>query len=225
MTTQLSPRIGVLLAGCGYLDGSEIHEAVLTLLAISKKGAQAICLAPDMVQHHVVNHLTGLEVIGESRNVLVEAARIARGAIHNLSDIASLHLDAFIVPGGYGAAKNLSSFAFDGTPCTIHPDVATAIQLFYKAGKPMGFICISPVLAAKVLGSEKIEVTIGNDASTAASIEAMGARHINCVVTKAHISKPHNIVSTPAYMLEASLADIATGIEQLVNNVVELVKK
>ena len=223
MSFHTSPRVGVLLSGCGYLDGSEIHEAVLTLLALSKHGAQALCLAPDIAQHHVVNHLTGQEVSGESRNVLVESARIARGAINNLRDIEKLHLDALIVPGGYGAAKNLSNFAFKGEWCDVHEEVIEALTAFHKSGKPIGFLCIAPVLAAKLFGNEDVEVTIGNDAATAASIEAMGARHINCVVTKAHISKPHNIVSTPAYMLDASLADIATGIEQLVSDLLTLI--
>ena len=218
-----SPRIGVLLSGCGFLDGAEIHESVLTLLALDKAGATAVCLAPDSAQHHVVNHLTGKEVSGEQRNVLVEAARIARGNIHNLKEIEALALDGLILPGGYGAAKNLSSFAFEGVQCHVHPDVETALQSFHKAGKPLGFLCISPVLAAKVFGIEHIELTIGNDADTASALEAMGARHTICTVQQAHVHREKKIVSTPAYMMHASLSEIAEGIEELVNALLSFV--
>ncbi len=215
-------RVGVLLSGCGFLDGSEIHEAVLTLLALDKAGARAFCLAPDMEQHHVVNHYTGKEMQGESRNVLVESARIARGAITDLREIDTLVLDALILPGGYGAAKNLSTYAFKGASCDIHADVAAAIHSFYTAGKPLGFICIAPTIAAKVLGKEHLELTIGNDPESAANIEAMGARHVNCPVWNTHISKERKVVSTPAYMMETSIGEVAKGIEKLVGELLSL---
>ncbi len=215
-------KIGVLLSGCGVMDGSEIHEAVLTLLAIDVAGAQAICIAPDINQHHVVNHATGEEMNGETRNVLVESARIARGEIKNLDDIHSLDLDALILPGGFGAAKNLSDYAFKGAEFTVLPAVAEAVRSFYNAGKPLGFICISPVIAAKVLGKDNVEVTVGTDKGSADDIEALGAKHVNCQVYNIHASNEGKVVSTPAYMLGPAIKDVAQGIEKLVNAVVAL---
>ena len=215
-------KIGVLLSGCGVMDGSEIHEAVLTLLAIDVAGAQAVCIAPDINQHHVINHASGEEMKGETRNVLVESARIARGDIKNLKDIDSLDLDALILPGGFGAAKNLSDYAFKGAEFTVLPEVADAVRSFYEAKKPLGFICISPVIAAKVLGKENVEVTIGTDAGSAANIEAVGATHVNCQVYNIHASNDGKVISTPAYMLGPTIKDVAKGIEKLVNAVIAL---
>jgi enhancing lycopene biosynthesis protein 2 len=216
-------KTGILLTGCGFLDGSEIHEAVLTLLAVNRAGAEAICLAPDIRQHHVINHYTGEAMADEVRNVLVESARIARGVITNLNDIERLDLDALILPGGYGAAKNLSNYAFRAAECEVNADVATAIQSFYNAGKPLGFICISPVIAAKLLGREHIDLTIGNDPETAADIEAMGAGHVECPAWNAIVSRKGKVVSTPAYMLEAPIAEVAKGIEKLVGELLSLI--
>ena len=215
-------KIGILLAGCGVLDGSEIHEAVLTLLAIDRAGADAFCLAPDITQSEVVNHYTGETMPNELRNVLVESARIARGTITNLKNIDTLELDALILPGGFGAAKNLSTYALKGRSCEINPDVAAAVQSFYQAEKPLGFICIAPALAAKILGKEHIDLTIGNDPGTAADIEAMGARHVECPVGNAIVSRTGKVVSTPAYMLQASIGEVAKGIEKLVKELLDL---
>ncbi len=215
-------KIGVLLSGCGVMDGTEIHEAVLTLLAIDVAGAEAVCIAPDIEQHHVINHLTGEELKDETRNVLAESARIARGNIKPLQEIDSLGLDALILPGGFGAAKNLSDYAFKGEHFDVLPEVADAIRSFYRAGKPLGFICISPVIAAKVLAEEGVEVTVGNDHTASANIEAVGARHVNAEVFNIHASLGGKVISTPAYMLGPSIKDVAKGIDKLVNAVVRL---
>ncbi len=215
-------QIAVLLSGCGFLDGSEIHEAVLTLLAIERAGAQACCLAPDIMQHHVINHYSGEIMPEEFRNVLVESARIARSRITDLKEIDTLALDAMILPGGYGAAKNLSTYAFKGADCNINPDVAAAVQSFYKAGKPLGFICIAPVIAAKILGHEQLDLTIGNDPQTAADIEAMGAHHIDCPVWETVLNREKKVVTTPAYMFDASIGEVAKGIEKLVQELLSL---
>ena len=215
-------KIGLLLSGCGFLDGSEIHEAVLTLLAIDRAGAEAACLAPNITHYDVINHYSGEVMQDESRNILVESARIARGKITDLKEIESLSLDALILPGGYGAAKNLSNHAFNGASCDVNPEVAEAVQSFFKAGKPLGFICIAPVIAAKILGNEHLELTIGNDPETAADIEAMGARHIDCPVWNTIVCREVKVVSTPAYMLEAPIGEVARGIEKLVGEVVSL---
>ncbi|EAT59755.1 isoprenoid biosynthesis glyoxalase ElbB [Chlorobium ferrooxidans] len=215
-------NIGVLLSGCGVYDGSEIHEAVLTLLAIDHAGAKALCLAPNIPQHHVVNHLTGEAVTSESRNVLVEAARIARGAITDLSNIDTLDLDALILVGGYGAAKNLCNYESKGPECEVLPEITSALRSFYNAGKPLGFMCISPVIAAKVLGDQQIELTTGIDKETAGHLKAMGARHIECSASNAIVSKQGKIVSTPAYMLDSSIAEVAKGIEKLVTEIIAM---
>ncbi|MCF8382468.1 MAG: isoprenoid biosynthesis glyoxalase ElbB [Chlorobium sp.] len=215
-------KIGVILSGCGFLDGAEIQEAVLTLLAIERAGAEAVCLAPDIVQHHVVNHLTGEIAAGETRNVLVESARIARGTITDLKLACIDELDALVLPGGYGAAKNLSDFAFRGADCKVNPDVKAAVQACFVAGKPLGFICIAPVIAARVLGSKAGELTIGNDPETARTLEAMGAHHIDCPVWNTVVSSEGAIVSTPAWMLGPSVGEVSRGIEKLVGDIVAL---
>jgi len=215
-------KIGVILSGCGVYDGAEIHEAVLTLLYLELAGAQAVCFAPDIEQTHVINHLTGNVVVDESRNVLVESARIARGQITNLKEIESFELDGLIFPGGFGAAKNLCDYGFKGVDSEVIPDVAYAVKSFHLEGKPIGFMCIAPVIAARLLGNEGIELTIGDEAQTAADIEAMGAVHVDTPVDSILVSSRGKIVSTPAYMLGPSISDVAKGIEALVNKVIEL---
>ena len=215
-------KIGVILSGCGVYDGAEIHEAVLTLLYLELAGAQAVCFAPDIDQHHVINHLTGNVVDDETRNVLVESARIARGQITDLEEIDSFDLDGLIFPGGFGAAKNLCDYAFKGVECEVIPEVAHVINSFHLEGKPIGFMCITPVIAARLFDDENIELTIGNDTQTAADIVAMGAVHVDTPVDSIVVSSRGKIVSTPAYMLGPSISDVAKGIEALVNKVLEL---
>jgi enhancing lycopene biosynthesis protein 2 len=214
-------RIGVLLSGCGVFDGAEIHEAVLTLLAIEKAGAAAICMAPDKDQLHVVNHLTGKEAHGEKRNVLVESARIARGNIENLAAVNAADLDALVLPGGYGAAKNLSRFAVDGPAGEVDPEVRRLVEEMHAARKPVGLICIAPAIGAQVLGGSGVEVTIGNDPATAAAIESCGARHVACSVTEIHVDPRRKVVSTPAYMLGRNILEVSKGIEKLIQTLVE----
>ncbi len=214
-------RVGVILSGCGYLDGAEIHESVLTLLALDRAGAEAVCFAPDIPQRKVVNHLTGEET-GESRNVLVEAARIARGQITDVAQADAASLDALILPGGYGAALNLCDFAVKGPDCTVDPGVARLIREVHAQGKPIGAICIAPALIAKVLGDEGVEVTIGNDASTAEALERMGARHSACPVEEFVVDRERKVVTTPAYMLGPGVKDVAAGIERCVQEVLAL---
>lgn len=215
-------KIGVLLSGCGVYDGAEIHEAVLTLLAIDQCGAQAVCIAPDVAQMHVVNHLTGKPVEGETRNVLVEAARIARGNISDIAGVAAADLDALILPGGFGAAKNLCTFAVDGPDCDAHPEVARLVSEINAAGKPLGLLCIAPAVGAKVLGDTGVELTIGNDAGTAQALEALGAHHYNCDRTQIHTDEARKVVSGPAYMFgDSRISQVAECIENLVRAVIE----
>ena len=216
-------RVGVLLSGCGVFDGTEIHEAVLTLLALDRAGAEIVCMAPNVDQAHVINHLTQ-EVTAETRNVLVESARIARGEIKDLKDVQAGDLDALIMPGGFGAAKNLSDFAFKGPQATVHPEVKRLLTDLAAAGKPIGAICIAPATLTKALADRKPEVTIGTDAGTASAIEAMGGRHKSCSVDMIHLDAGNKLVSTPAYMLGPGIKEVAQGIEKLVARVVELAK-
>jgi enhancing lycopene biosynthesis protein 2 len=216
-------KIGVLLSGCGVYDGSEIHEAVITLLALDRGGAEIICMAPDMDQYHVINHLTQ-EVTSEKRNVLVESARIARGEIKDLKEVKASDLDGLIIPGGFGAAKNLSDFAVKGPEATVNFDVKRILEEMVEAGKPVGAICIAPATLTKALAGKRPEVTIGNDQATASAIEAMGGQHRTCPVHEIYVDEKNNIVSTPAYMLGPGIKEVAEGIQKLVDKVLELAR-
>ena len=216
----MSKKIAVILSGCGVYDGAEVHESVITLLRLDQRGAQVQCFAPNISQLHVINHLTG-EEMPESRNVLVESARIARGNIKDIREASVEDFDALIVPGGFGAAKNLSNFAIEGAGCTVQPDVLALTEAFAEAGKPVGLICISPALAAKIYGPG-VTCTIGNDADTAAAMNKMGATHAECAVTDIVEAKARKLVSTPAYMLAQSISEAASGINKLVDRVLEL---
>jgi enhancing lycopene biosynthesis protein 2 len=214
-------RVAVVLAGCGYLDGAEIAEAVLSLLALDRAGAAVQCAAPDKPQHHVIDHVTG-EPTGETRNVLTEAARIARGRIVGLSEIRAADFDAVFLPGGFGAAKNLSTVAFDGAKATVDPEVARVLREFRAAGKPIGAVCIAPAVVVAVL--REGTVTIGDDADTAAAIVAMGGTNIACTVSEVHVDRTRRIVSAPAYMYgDARITNVAAGIDKAVAAMLELV--
>lgn len=221
--TEARKKIAVILAGCGVYDGAEIHEAVLTLLAIQQAGAEAVCFAPNIQQAHVVNHLTGEVVAGETRNVLVEAARIARGKIADLAGFDAAAVDAAILPGGFGAAKNLCDFAFKGPDCAVNPAVETAIRAMRAAGKPIGALCIAPAILAKLFGAEGAAVTIGSDADTAAAIEKLGARHRIAGHGEIVIDPGLKLVTSPCYMLDADIGQIAAGAANTVNQLLKMV--
>ncbi|MCP4744635.1 MAG: isoprenoid biosynthesis glyoxalase ElbB [Desulfobacteraceae bacterium] len=218
----MSKKVGVLLSGCGVFDGTEIHESVLTLLFLDKVGAEVICTAPDMNQLHVINHMTQ-EVMDEKRNVLIESARIARGNVLDLKTLGANDMDAIIIPGGFGAAKNLSDFALKGPECEVHSQVKRILAEMLKAKKPIGAICISPAMVTKALADVHPEVTIGIDTGTAAAIETMGGKHLSCKVADIIEDSSNKIVTTPAYMLGPGIKDVAVGIEKLVNKVLDLV--
>lgn len=213
-------KVAVILSGCGVYDGAEIHESVITLLRLDQRGAHAQCFAPDVAQMHVINHLTG-EQMPESRNVLVESARIARGEVKDIREANVEDFDALIVPGGFGAAKNLSDFAVNGAECTVQPDVLALAEAFAEASKPVGLMCISPAMAAKIYGPGVI-CTIGNDADTATVVNKMGATHQECDVSDIVEDKARKLVSTPAYMLAQSISEAASGINKMVDRVLEL---
>lgn len=215
-------KIGVVLSGCGVRDGSEIHESVFALLAIDSQGCEAVCMAPD-ADFPVTNHLT-MQETGEKRNILMEAARIARGNIRTIKDVRATDLDAIIFPGGFGAAKNLCDFAMKGASATVNPEVSRLLKEMAAAGKPIGAICIAPVILAAVLGREYgATLTIGNDAGTAAEIEKTGAAHKNCAVTDCVVDAKNKIVTTPAYMLATRISEVQEGIHNCVRELVKLI--
>lgn len=211
-------KFAVILAGCGVYDGAEIHEAVLTLLAIKKAGADYKIFAPDVNQYHVIDHITG-DVTGETRNALKESARIARGKIWPVSDFSAEDFDALIFPGGFGVAKNLCTYAFDGVDFKVNKEVEKAVKDMYKLGKPIGAMCIAPVLLAKVL--KNIGITIGNDNGTSDDIKKLGSSHKIADFTEVVIDTDNLIFSTPCYMLDADILQVAAGTENIVNAMME----
>jgi enhancing lycopene biosynthesis protein 2 len=212
-------KFAVILSGCGVYDGAEIHEAVLTLLAIDRAGAAYQCFAPDVAQMHVINHLTG-QPADESRNVLVEAARIARGQIKPLAELDMAAHDALVLPGGFGAAKNLCTFAVAGPDCTVEPQTERVIKAAHAAGKPIGALCIAPALIAKVLGH--VTVTIGSDAGTAQAVEATGASHVTAGHGQTVVDRANKLVSSPCYMLDATISQIDDGARAVVADILKM---
>lgn len=217
--SKVMKKFAVILSGCGVYDGSEIHEAVLTMLAINKCGATYDTFAPDIMQHHVINHITGKEM-NEKRNVLIESARIARGNIKPLTQFAVNDYDALVFPGGYGAAKNLSDYAFAGADLKVNETVAEVIKAMHKAGKPIGALCIAPVLIAKVLGN--VELTIGSDVGTAAHLQKLGAIHKNTTATEVIVDIKNKICTTPCYMVAKDIYQVSLGAENLIKAMLEL---
>ena len=216
----MSKKVAVILSGCGVFDGSEIYESVITLLCLDQAGAEVQCFAPNIQQMHVINHLTGEVAKGESRNVLVEAARLVRGEITDLADANAEDFDAVILPGGFGAAKNLCDFAVKGADLTLNEDVIRFVKGINQARKPVGLMCIAPAMVGKLFDNG-VHFTIGNDLETASAIEATGAVHEPCPVNNICIDGTNNVITTPAYMLAATIGEVASGIEKLVRTVLD----
>ena len=214
-------QVAVILSGSGVFDGAELHEAVLTLLAIEQEGASYQCFAPDVEQLHVINHLTGEVAEGETRNVLVESARIARGNIKSIAECDVNAFDVLILPGGFGAAKNLCTFAVDGKNCAFNEDVLNVCEAFARAKKPAAYACIAPALAAKVYGNQT-KMTIGSDKDTAEGLNALGACHVDCAVDEVVVDNDAKLVSTPAYMMANSISEAHTSISKMVSTVLAM---
>lgn len=221
------PKVAVLLAGCGHLDGAEVREAVLTLLALDQQGAAYQCIAPNAPQHHVVNHVTGEPVAGATRNILEESSRIARlGQCLDLAQAQVEDFAALIMPGGYGVAKNHCSFAFKGAEAEVRPDVAAFVRGFFDAKKPVGAICIAPALVALALhGKTSANLTLGNDAGCASAMQQLGQHHQDTPnARQIVIDEAHKLITTPAYMFDdARLSDVFVGIERCVAEVLKRV--
>ncbi|XP_064631402.1 glutamine amidotransferase-like class 1 domain-containing protein 3, mitochondrial [Lineus longissimus] len=225
-------NVALVLSGCGVYDGTEIHEASACLVHLSRGGATVSMFAPNTDQMHVIDHTKGAPSEGEKRNVLVESARIARGNITQLNDLKMTEFDAIVFPGGFGAAKNLCTFAVDGKDCTVNPDVSRVLKEFHSAKKPIGLCCIAPVLAAKVLPG--CEVTVGSDqeedgkwphAGTAGAIKEMGSKHVNTNVSSAHVDVSNKIVTTAAFMCNTGVHEVFDGIGSMITNVLRLAGK
>lgn len=216
-------KIAIILSGCGVYDGAEIHESVLAMYFVEKFGASFECFAPDIPQLHVINHLNG-EVADESRNVLVESARIARGNVKPISELDGKDFDALIVPGGFGVAKNLCDFALKGADSQIQPEVLAACKTFAELNKPAGYACIAPALLTHVYGAN-VKLTIGSDAETSGALNAAGANHEDCKVDDIVFDEQNKVVTTPAYMLAQSISEAAVSIEKMVSEVIKLTTK
>jgi len=206
----------VMLCGAGRADGSEMHESGCALLSLAQVGLPYRCFAPDAAQTEVVNHLTGKATVGESRNMLVEAARIARGEISDLAKAQADDLLAIVIPGGLGCGKNFCSYAYDGAACHVNADLERLIVAMHAQRKPIVALCLAPVIVARVLGGRNVpvKVTIGNDAKTSAAVQAMGAIHEPCAADRCVVDEEHRVLTTPCYMNAASVAEVYAGVKQ-----------
>ena len=219
----MSRKVAVILSGCGVYDGAEIHEAVCALLALNRAGTTAVCAAPN-VEFDEIDHITG-QPTGKKRNALVEAARIARGQIRDVALLHAEEFDAALLPGGFGAAKNLSTFATAGADCTVEPTTAEFLRAMKAAGKPIGALCIAPVVLARLFGPDfHPHVTIGNEKGPADAINSMGARHIETPATGVVVDEANRLVTTPCYMLAGGVAEVATGAEAAVRELLNLTR-
>lgn len=220
----MAQKVGVVLSGCGVFDGSEIHEAVSVLIALDQQGATAVCMAPN-IPFEVTNHI-GKTAANAKRNVMEESARIARGTIRDMANIKAADLDALIFPGGFGAAKNLCTFAADGPYCHVNPLVEKLILEMHAAGKPIGLACIAPVLAAKVLGGKGVKpvLTIGADPATAAAINAMNAVHQDVGPADICVDQANRLVTTPCYMNAVGPATVYQGAAKMVEQVLKMIR-
>lgn len=223
--------IGVLLSGCGVYDGAEIQEAVLTLLAIEEAGHQAICISIDDKQHHVINHLTG-EEMPEERNMMIESARIARGNVKEISEITPADIDALVIPGGFGSAKNLTDWAFNGPSGKIRTDVKLLLVNLINVGKPIAALCVSPVVLAKAFEDSgiKLSLTIGSTkenspyeiAGFMTGINSTGANTIEKTISEILIDKENKVISAPCYMMQANILELRKNIQQAIEALKEL---
>jgi enhancing lycopene biosynthesis protein 2 len=214
-------KIGVLLSGCGHRDGAEVHESTLALLAIDEAGAEAVCFAPRGPQVFVRDHFTGEET-DESRDIFAESARIARGKIRDIATVTSADFDALVIPGGQGAALNLSTFLIDGPKaCSVQPEVARVIRETAKDKKPIGAICIAPATVAKVFEDMGLNatLTLGTDPEWLSKLEEMGQKPASCKSGECAVDEENRVVSTPAYMEAKSIGEVKPGIYKLIESI------
>ncbi len=216
-------HFAVVLSGCGRADGSEIHEAVCTLLCIENMGCTYQCFAPNIEQASVVNHLTN-QHMNEKRNVLVESARIARGNILDLQEFNTKDYDAIIFPGGLGAVTNWCDFASKGVECNVNTSIRDIILRCWQNKVVIGALCIAPVLIALVLADKHVRFTLGAGGATAQKLEELGAIHEEVGVTDVCIDKENLVCSTPAYMLATNMLDVCQGAQNLIGAICQLIE-
>jgi len=216
-------NVAMILSGCGVYDGSEIQEVCAALLALHQAGTEVTACAPSGDQMHVINHLAGEPAAGETRNILTEAARIVRGDIKPLTELDPVDFDCVVVPGGFGAAKNLCNFATEGDQCTVHPEVEHFLREANNVGKPIGAMCIAPVILARLFGPDlHPDLTIGTDPSTSAMVENMGANHIDCDPAETVVDEANLMVTTPAYMSAPDIGTVFAGASGFVEKLLRL---
>lgn len=214
-------KVAVILSGCGVYDGSEINEVVLSLLALEQNSIAYTCFAPNINQHHVINHITG-EEMADSRNVLIESARIVRGQVTDIKNLDPSHFDAIFIPGGFGAAKNLSDFTFNGASAKFNQQLLNAVLGFKNLNKPIAAICIAPIIVVKALGNG-VNVTIGNDIEVAKHIQTMGGEHIPKGTTDLCYDEVNKVLTTPCYMLAKNILEVKSGIDNLVTKLKQII--
>lgn len=215
-------KVAVVLSGCGVYDGSEIHETVLTLLAIKQNGGEYQCMAPNIKQHHVLNHMSG-EELNEDRNVLIESSRIARGDIKDINECSMDDYDALVIPGGFGAAKNLSKWAFNGPDGEINADVRRIVNEAVTQKKPVAALCMGPTLVAKSLEGSGVssKLTVGTTEENSpyeidaisAGMESVGASPSMKSIREVEIDQNNKIVSAPCYMMDGDIVDVHNNIQ------------
>lgn len=222
----MSARVAVVLSGCGYLDGAEVQEAVLSLYFLDRAGAKVRCFAPARPHMHVVDHVTTDAMPEEQRCVRRESARISRGQVEALEAFSVVDFDALVLPGGYGVAKNLSSFATQGAQGALEPSFERVLLAAIEAQLPTAAICIAPAILAMALkkAGKSATLTIGQDPQVAAAIESLGVKHQVCQAGEAVIDARAKIVSTPAYMLDSCPKDVGAGIESAISKVLSWVE-
>jgi len=218
-------KFGILLSGCGVYDGAEIQETVLTMLAVKEIGAEYVCISVDAEQHHVINHLTG-EEMNETRNMLVESARVARGEVTNIREITPADIDGLIIPGGFGSAKNFTKWAFEGPDGAILPEVKLLLVNLVNIGKPVVALCVSPVVLAKALedANLKTTMTIGSDleespydiTAFAAGLEHTGVIPSMKTINEIHVDEENKIITAPCYMMNADILQVRKNIQTAV---------
>lgn len=216
------PHIAVVLSGCGRADGSEIHESVCALLCLENMGCTYQCFAPDIKQAAVINHVNN-QPMSEKRNVLIEAARIARGNILDIKEFNPDDFDGIIFPGGMGAVTNWCDFAEKGTDCTVNTSIYSVIRQCYDKKLVIGAMCIAPVLIAMVLADKKVHFTLGAGGNMAKKLEALGAVHEEVGVSDVCIDRKNLVCTTPAYMLATNMIEVCQGAQNMIGAMCQLI--
>ena len=197
-------RVGVLLCGCGFYDGTDLDEAVLTLLALDRAKVRAECIAPGLLTSETIDHSTGTLVEGADRSVLAESARIARGRIVPIQEARPGLLSALVIPGGSGVVRTLMRGTTErGSKREADPEAAGLIKAMLARKKPVGAISLAGSLVATAMGLPLVEDPFSTPASAIV------------------VDEDRKIVWTPGHLSSDSLAEIGIGIERMVAEVLK----